>query len=571
MVRNAFLILLVLCVSACSMASRKEQASIRDLFSKGQYQEALWLLEESEFKKNKENRLLYLLQKGRILRAIGENTQAATAFVEASDLMDKLYTKSIKEELLTSFTNENYETFYGSPYERSMLFYYQALSFLDVYQRGYILEKEKLKEKDKEGKDVERTVYVEKQLNAQERRRYLFRARASIVAWDTFYKELRRNSGNKSVFDEDLFAKIAGAKIHELINKRADDQIALQLYKDAFEILNRKGLAFKAYNENFEAFAKDLKGEDVAKSLTVKKTDVAKELEQYLKVKILKLTYKRRPYESKKIEKKLSATQEIKQQAKKKTNVTILIEKGLVSPLIGEDFSYNLASAMDNVEDPVTREFIKGVGLPVLTYFAMGPLGLGSVSRTRNSRLYVRHGVGEALTAQAGIEFEMAVIKEPEVAKVMNLYFYKKEVGGKETLIQKNGAALVGPVSDMAYQMNLERASNAFSERGLRIALKHIVAIIAAYKTYQSMKESSGEVFARPAAFAQYVITAKGIKESERADTRQWSSLPGNIYISELYLDKGDYVVKLGNEKSQTKIGDFSVSGSSDFFSYNLQ
>lgn len=536
MVKLPFVFLCSLALYSCSLGTRKNQGDLRELFKRNEVDKALELLESSEIKSEEENRLLYLFQKGRLLRAQERYQAAADTFVQAGELIDKLYTKSVREALLTSISNDNNSTYYGSPYERSLMHYYQALSFLDIYQRGSLLEKVETKTKGKDGKEKIETSYVERSLEEQERRRYLFRARASIVAWDTFYKELQRSSRESTRFDHDLFAKILGGKIHEYIGARQDRQIALQLYKDAYQILKKDGPAFKSFNSDFQQYGKKLKGENI-EGKALNPTAQYEELELFLQGKI-------------------------KEKGRTKKNVTILYESGLVAPLEGEDFSYNLRSAIENVEDPTAKAFIAGVGLPVLTYFAMGPLGLASVSHTGNARLYVRHGVGEAMTAEAGIEFEMPVIKEPTPAATPKISIFKKGDKSQTALFTKN-MVLAGPVSDLAYQMNLERISNSFSARGARIAIKHVLAIIAAYKTYENMSRAAGsELFAKPAALAQYLVSAKAIKESERADIRQWNVLPSEVFLSELELDPGDYIIKLepsAKDKKPIELGGFSV------------
>ncbi|MEX0799225.1 MAG: hypothetical protein WD025_07255, partial [Bacteriovoracaceae bacterium] len=462
MVKSLFFFSFLLFFFSCSLQSRREQADIRDLFQRNQTVAALELLEKSEIKKEKKNRLLYLLQKGKLLYAEKRFNRAGATFVQAGELMERLYTKSVSEMLLTGVSNNNSETYYGSVYERSLLFYYQALSFLNVYQRGKILERKPAKEKA--GKQDE---FIEKKLSDQERKNFLFRARASILAWDTFYKELQRSSRESSFFNQDLFAKTLGAKIHELVGSRGDEQIALQLYKDALEILYKSGPAFKNYNSQFEAYAKAFKGEDFGKKNKselekhIENSKSFKGFEKFLKFKILSLAKKRRPGSLKAEMKRLNAPKDMVAKLDQRNNVTVLLESRLIAPLEGKTFSYNLRSAMEEIENPAAKAFMAGVGLPVLTYFAMGPLGIGAVSSGGNSKLYVRHGAGELMTSEAGIEFEMPVIREPALASSYELIAVQ-ESNPKEAA--KTELALAGPISDLAYQMNLERASNSYGK-----------------------------------------------------------------------------------------------------------
>ncbi len=517
---------------------------------------ALALLDKSEFKTDEKNKLLYLLTKGKILFAKGEYNNAAKIFVEASELMDKLYTKSVKEALLTSIASNNNETFYGAPYERSLLFYYQAISFLKIYQNGYI---HTLSESNK---------VVRVELSTQERRRYLFRARASAVAWDTFYKELQRSSREKTKFDHDLFAKIMGAKIHEMVGERQDQQIALQLYQDAYDILEKSTPVFFSFNTQAMEF---LTGDD-EKERPITKSEQYEKTKNFLVYKILSLAKKRQRWKYNKLKKKLRPSEQVLARLDKKINTTIVIDTGLVSPLKGENLSFNLKSAIENVENPAAAAFIAGIGVPVLTYFAMGPLGLGAVKTRGEKKIYYRHSLGEAMTAEAGIEFEIPVIAKPEPLSPKELVVYAKD-GEKEQVVKTIDLSVVGPISDTAFNMNRERVKASVAERGTRIAVKHVLAIISAYKTYQSMKEKHGEAFARPAAFAQYLVLAKAIRETERADTRQWGILPSEVLMAEAQIKPGTYNLRLAdkkNPKSKRELGEITVHADKEaFFTYS--
>ena len=56
---------------------------------------------------------------------------------------------------------------------------------------------------------------------------------------------------------------------------------------------------------------------------------------------------------------------------------------------------------------------------------------------------------------------------------------------------------------------------------------------------------SAGKFFAKSAAVLQYVAASKAIEASEKADTRQWSTLPGSLRMIEFFLPKGEYSLKL--------------------------
>jgi hypothetical protein len=512
------------------------------------------------------------LQKGKLLYAKKDYFEAAQIFQTAQDKMDKLYTKKIRELMLSGIVNDNSDSYRGQIYERSLLYYYQALTYLKIYQKG---EYHRIKTRLNKDKKKEKYREVQK-LTPSQKKQELFKARAAILAWTLFIK-IFSDLKTESLFKHDLFAKILAAEIHELIPKRSDGQIALQLYKDALKILEKIGPTLKVFNEFSEPFHRKLFEEEKRMKELIKKTKTYKLTKKFIYENILRLTKRFRSYEYNKL-KKAYVKEYPDLDLAVNTNVKVLIEKKMIAELIAKDLSYNLRSAIDQVESPTAKAFIQGIGVPVLTYFAMGPLGLGSVSRTGNTYVYMRHNVGEKIVEEAGVEFEMPIIKNDEEYKAYELVVYKAE-NKKEIDLNKlkplaiKSFSLVGPISDMAAMINKETVSNNFTTRGARIAVKHVLAIIAAYKTYQTMQESSGELLAKPAAFAQYVASAKGIKESEKADTRQWSTLPHGVHLAKLNLAAGDYILglkELGENKPISKLGNIQVSDSNsmELFSF---
>lgn len=540
-----FFISLLFILSSCSIKSREDQKDIRNLFSKGEYEKALSSLEESDLKKDQQNQLLYLMEKGRILYKEKSFFAASQIFIQANELVDKLYTKSIKEEIISSLGNDNSKTYYGSIYERSMLYYYQALSYFKLYEEGRFQEKiEVINDKKEKSIEVKWT-----ELSNAERQKYLYSARASLLAWDTFFKEINRSSRIKTLYRHDLMGKILAGNIHEVVGKRSELNISLQLYKDALQVLEQQGLIYKTYNEEFKNYTKEVENYISNKSKIdtkfIKSTNHYQNLKDYLHYKILSLTKKIRSGELSRSIKLYKPSDSVLAKIKGNfPNITIVLEKGLVAPMEAEDFSFTLKSAIAGIKNPTTRSMVNGIGVPIITYFAMGPLGLGFASHSGNTTIYTGHGIGEVITKEAGIEFEMPMVKESEVP---DQYYLQVESNkeNKKVEISKTKLNIMGPLSDIALLAANERAGNSYKKLGTKIAIKHLIAILAAYKTYTSIKQNSGELFAKPAAFAQYMITAKGIKETEKADIRHWTTLPSDIFIDEINLKNGKYTLNL--------------------------
>ncbi|MFT6632965.1 MAG: hypothetical protein ACJAS4_002933 [Bacteriovoracaceae bacterium] len=539
MVKTNFLLLLSFLVTiGCSVQSRKDQSDFRNLFAQKQFIKAETFLKTSVIKTDEENKLLYMMELGTLYFYQGFYKKAANVFVDANTLVDKLYTKSIKEALASSILNDNSKTFYGSIFERSQLYQYQAMSFYQLAKRGSFY-----KETLKDGVKTKTLVNLSKN---QIRTNY-DRVRSTLIAWDSFFQEMNRIKGIKTFLKHDLMAKQIAAKLHESLGTKRDRSIALQLYKDAFDIFKEMGPTLKVFNEKYKEYNAELKDVynkklEKSKMKAKKLTSSYQDLKDELIYKIIYLTKKVRSSDYQKIVRKYKPSKEIKNRLRKKSlnNVSFLIEKGLISQLEGKDFSYNLRSAIDGIKSPTTRALVNGIGVPVLTYFALGPLGLGYATHySNNVTVYSRHGAGEILTKEVGIEFELPYAK----ASNENTNNYLRIFKGKKQVLEKQ-LTYLSSLSDISFINAQEMIENSFTKRATRVGVKYVTAIIAAYGTYQKMKDAGGELFAKPAAMAQFLISQKAIKQTEKADARHWSTLPGSHLNLELNLPNGQYRVE---------------------------
>lgn len=580
--------------TGCAIQSRKDQKTIKTYFIAKKHQQALEELEKSSLKKDKKNQLLYLMEKGRILYAQKKYFEASEVFYNANELVDKLYTKKIREKILSSVGNDNEQTYYGSVFERSMLYYYQAQCFYKLYQLGeYSTQKRVSKKID--GKTVQELEIVKIQLSANEKIKYLNRARASIIAWNAFFEDLNR-SETETLYRSDLLGKLFAANIHEAIGFK-DRQITLQLYKDARKFLKTQGHTYNHFDQNYKEITRDL--QDILgnsnlslNSKKFKETQYYQELLDFLDYKILTLTWKirRSSYQNLLAEYKPSEKViDLLNKSKNVANTSIVLEREVISSMKAKNFEYSLNSALENIEDPTSRALIEGIGIPIITYFAMGPLGLGTFHKTGNTLIYARHDIGTTMVKHTGIEFEMPIVDQAPISTPMKLFIYKKE-GKNETLFTSSDFIVASPNNDIAQQAANERAAASYKKVGVRVAIKHALAILAAYQTYRTMRGNNGEneFLAKSFAFAQYMASSKGIASSEKADVRHWSTLPGVINITDLYLPPGEYALKVrpkkfGGERNisseklvdhtiETNLGNIIISDSAQkkIFTYQL-
>ena len=261
-------ILLLSLLGACASKMKGQMKDYREVFARGDYQKAAELLEKSDLKKDKKSVLLWHLEKGTISLNVGDLNGAIVNFQEALALIDQLFTKRLSGKAASLLINDASDVFYGASYERSYAHYYLA----KAYYLRYLSSKQKL---DLQG------------------------ARASILAWDTYFTELRRNSTYKTVYQTDLMLKVFGGQVHEVSDIRSDKQISLQLYKDALKILGTLGGVYSLFNEKHAEFVKGyvsaLKEEKAPPSKLYVATSARQDLEDFLHYKILSLTKEIRP------------------------------------------------------------------------------------------------------------------------------------------------------------------------------------------------------------------------------------------------------------------------------------
>lgn len=466
----------------------------------GSYDKGLQFLDKSKFYMNKDELLLGLMEKGMLLHAKGDYEQSSQTLDKARNLSAELYTVSVSKKAGKAMLNDNFDVFYGEIYERSLLHFYLSLNALLSYQKS--------------GK-----------------RDDLFKARAEVLAWDSFLNSVKEDRLGKSVYKNDLLLKLYGAKIHEIIGTREDRQIALQLYKDARDVVFRNYNTYPTFNKSFLIFKKDFDKlaalpESEVKKKYVSESDLQKVLNDYIDHNIDRL--------SKPAKKTLMDL---------KSPVTLVLEKGLIAEKVADKTYYGL--------DFLSRE-------PIIALFVADVLGLMPAPNSYNpGGAFVGIGVASVALRNYGVGFELPKIINSSPPKMQTLIVTNKE--GKE--IQRKDIPLINPLGDIAEEAVFEASAWTYSRVGVRLATKHATAIAASFATYKALGGGKDNFLAKNAAVLQYVGAAKLIEESEKADTRNWSTLPNEIRLVDLDLLPGNYHLEMTSATNEkTDLGDITVA-----------
>lgn len=543
MVKKVFYIGLTLALVSCASGLKEQMNDYRKNLELKQFEKAQDVLSKSKLKEDKKSRLLWLLENGSINLIQKNYDEAIKNFQAATELIDDLYTTKISNKLASFVINDAQDVYYGSAHERSLSYYYLARAH---YER-YLFKKD---------------------------RNDLFAARAAILAWDTYFQAVNR-SDIKTLYRSDILLKVFGGQIHEQIQTAQDNQIALQLYKDALKMSERIGGIFSYFNEKSSEFIKAseeklMKDSEISRKY-FSSTEGYKDFVDFLHFKILSLTYQVRRYDFDKLARELKASEAVIKNAKKDHNVKIIFEENLIAKKVGEKFSFGLKGAMGKVDDPKTRSAILAQGAPVIAAFAMNVLKLYPSRSAGPGGFIFAHQVTTLAVTEAAIEFELPVIEKKESLKRLGLYV----MDDKGKVITVRPLVLISETSDLARLVLEENVVSQYAATGTRVAVKHLAAIVAAMGIYRQFKDN--ELLASTMAIGSYIASSKAIAWMEEADTRQWLSLPEGIRVQEFNLKPGKYKLGLGvamNEKwpdtpSKT-LGEIEVSKNKELFTFRL-
>jgi hypothetical protein len=552
MVKSLSFVLIFILVS-CSGTGTKERHQFRELVRVGDYEQALDYLESIYSVDDEKNKLLYLMERGLIEFRRGQFYNATFFLQKAVEVHDQLSYTSIKDGISKTLVNETKSKYVGEVFEGGLLHFFKAYSYFQIYINKNI--------KAFDG-DKFLPAREKKNISLTDLKTYLQKARAEIVAWNSYLEKVKHNRLGKSVFKQDMLQHIFGGFIHEQMNTSFDRQTALLLYKKALDVLHKNYNSYSIYNLKNKKFVKDFsKLPSISKSVIDKKyvvkTKEHKSLEDFLLFKILSLSKASGNRTFKNAISKYRPSQKIINSSLKtvRSNVLFIDMDGLIGKKYPKPEFYSLERALGGQSDSKSKRAVARFGSTALMLFATHKLGLMPPPNTY-SPVGAEMGIRLGLAAGRGaaISFDVPKMQSIPLPKSpMSL-----QIKGKKSLTIP--FPISAPVTEIAEQAVRESAMNRAVRQGARLAWKHLTAIATCIATYQAMKKNNKEFVAKQAAVFQYFALVGLIKETEKADTRYWSTLPNLIRIGHMELPSGNYEVtkRSKNEKYQTK--KFSIS-----------
>ena len=531
MVVKSFLLIFLFVLGACASKSKDQMRAFRLAYGAGEYEKAAEILKTSELLKDSKSSLLLQLEQGTLQLAQGNDDGAIASFQSALELIDKLYTKKLSAKAATFLVNDASDVFYGASYERSYAHYFLAKAHYSRFLKNH----NKL---DLQG------------------------ARGTILAWDSYFTQLQRSAAPKTIYQTDLMLKVFGGEVHEVSQIRTDKQIALQLYKDALGILETMGGAFEVFNSSSKEYIKDyevaLEAGKKPSPKTYSETAAQLDLKNFLHYKILSLTKEIRGSDFAAQVKSLNPSAEVLKKASGPVgNVVILLEEGLIPQKVAKPFNFGLKGAADAVDSPAAKAFISTVGPAVLASFAMNTLHMAPGQGTSANNFVFGYEATKLAVTEAAISFELPMIEESP--KLKDFYLFILDEKGK--VLKQESLAVVSENGSIAKVVLEEDAVSRYVKTGTRVAVRHLLAIVAAMQVHNRLKPQ-GDFIAGAAAMATYVGASKGINAMEKADVRHWTTLPQAFRMSELNLAPGKYQVAVAPKIEKPQETNLKILGS---------
>lgn len=196
---KASLLLLLLVATSC--ATYNSQIAVESDLYNGNFDKVAKDMDSNSFLKKDKNRLLYLMEKGKVEHLRG-NYEASNNLLEQAYIMvdDKIKT-STGQYVVAKFTNPNAEPYKGEDFEKVIIHYYKALNYFML------------------GRPAEALVEA-KRINIK------------------LYELNEKYTANKNKYSEDAFSQVLQGIIYE---STGDVNNAFIAYRNAEEIYTKNG------------------------------------------------------------------------------------------------------------------------------------------------------------------------------------------------------------------------------------------------------------------------------------------------------------------------------------------
>ena len=486
----------LLVVAGCSKAQyRANQEKMSSFYTKKDYVSAKKLATDEEFLPEKENVLLKNLEQGSGYLYNDNACSALYFYDKAEKIATDQQTKSIKDGINTAITEAD-GIYYGQTYEQSLMNFYRSLANYKVYKSGICdiseIKKDEEKNAKKDSSKDKTKIKDEKDADNSENQTKI--KQLSEQEKTTF---LRSSRANVLLWD----SWMKGRTIEKNDRLYMDD-LLLKLWGAFIHEQNATAADLQIAKQLY----KD--AQDVAKkryavynSFNGQNRDFIANIDNQLKRE--QSIDGNNTYTNDLIEYTNQQIQRIEK--KRSANLAIIIHDGTIAP-------------------KVAKESISPLGVAA---FALNP---------------------DASIMSSVLGINTLTYEKPEIKNETVDYKYYYSLWKNNVKVLEKPLILAEPISNIAYENLQEKINDIIVSTQAKVAKQIVIGLAASYTTYIAFKDN--DLLALTMPLAVYAGYSQVIRNAGIVDTRQWVSLPSNIFMAINNIKNDKYKLQIVRRKN---------------------
>lgn len=484
---------LLFLVSACGTTDRARLKESRTAFLQEDFPKAEAALFTLDVFKNSQNRLEHFYWLSSIAMSEGEFEKAAYFLNRARELA--LSSRSSAGAF--DWFSRDYKS---NPIEFSYIHYMLVMSYSLLAETGQSPEWHTPQIKDDKGNIlVDAQDHTIHKFDPSEIARFRQKARAELLAWDTFLETLKRTYPTQNFYKEDLWARLLASFVQGGSSDNNERRTAELLAENAREIFDKE---FKRYPS-----AKN-SGSDVQ--------DLVDRLKK-------------------------------RSEDRKNADSLFVLEAGVIAPYKIKRFHLGLSTIFSGIKDPLLRRQMEQIGIQVLLstapefgLIAVGGGITGAFGGDDDEFEGPPRYFSDAVDRSFGFEIRFPTMTYPPSDTRVSLHL--TDVKNQKSNDYK--LAVVSPLQEMVATEIKSREGSEMFAKALSIGGQYVAILIPAVKAYQAA-DRNGNVFQKLAILAGYFIAKKAIDNANNPDLRSWSTLPQLIAANLVPAPPGAYNAKV--------------------------
>ncbi len=482
-------------LQACGTTDQARINEARNFYLQDDFTHAESALYTPEVFKHSENRLTHYYMLSSIAMSRGEFEKAIYFLNRARDAANAVRSDSGGFEWFSS----NYRS---NPVEYSYVHSMLVMAYTLLAESGGTPAWSTPQIKDDQGNTlVDAQARPLRKFTPREIAELKQKARAELLAWDTFLENLKRTYPTQDYYKEDLWARILASYIHGVSSDNNERRTSELLAEDARKVLIKEFSHYPASKAN--------------------QVEIEKLLDRL---------------------KKRSLN-------RKELDTLVVLEAGVVGKYKVKRFHLGLSTLFKHIQNPHLRSMMEQIGIQVLLNQAP-EFGLvlfsgaiaGSVPSEDDENEGPPRFFSEAVDRSFGFEIRFPT-----------LVFPPSDTRVKLSLLQPGKTAqdfvmpIVSPLQEMVATELKQREQKEMFSKAVSIGTQYLAVLIPAMQAYRAA-DREGNTFKKLAILAGYYIAKKGIDNSNRPDLRSWNFLPQIIAAEMIALPAGEYDAKVSIE-----------------------